>query len=117
MPFTDVDRVRRLIGESIPADGSEADTMFTNDQIQDMLDSVVDGNLTRAALEGWKAKAAEYANLVTVSEGNSMRQMSDLHKNALAMIKKFEGDVAVIDNEGKRGRVTIGTISRARQYR
>lgn len=120
MPFTDVDRVRLFVGEPIPADGSEADTMFTNAQIQDFLDAGT-GSISRAALAGWKAKAAEYSNLVNVSEGNSQRQMSDLYKAALEMVEFYEKEVAALDVtddfEGKKGRVVIGEISRLKRYR
>ncbi len=37
------------------------------------------------AAEVWREKAAAYADLVSVSESGSSRQLSDLHKNALAM--------------------------------
>lgn len=115
MAFTPVDRLRRRIGETIPADGTEADTMFTDAQLTDMLDSV-GGNLDQASYVGWQEKAAEYANLVTVAEGNSSRQMSDLHKNALTMVKHYSdllgpgGTVA----PASRGRVVIGNIVRRR---
>lgn len=110
MAFTAIDRLRRRIGETIPAGGSESDTMFTNAQLQDILDAV-DGDLDKAALAGWEEKAAEYANLVTVAEGNSSRQMSDLHKNALTMVKHYR-DVAgtVVTSQ----RVVIGKIQRRR---
>lgn len=39
------------------------------------------------AADIWYEKAAAYASLVSVSESGSSRQMSDLHKNALAMSK------------------------------
>jgi hypothetical protein len=120
MPFTDVDQVRLAVGENIPADGGEADTMFTNAQIQNMLDAS-GGVVVKAALSGWQAKAAEYSNLVNVSEGNSQREMSDLYKAALKMVEYYEGLVAALevtdDFEGKTGRVVIGEISRSKRYR
>lgn len=41
------------------------------------------------AADIWREKAASYAGLVSVSESGSSRQMSDLHKNAIAMAKAF----------------------------
>jgi hypothetical protein len=120
MVLTDVDRVRLLLGESIPENGSEDDTMFSNARIQDLLDGV-GGVVPLAVLDGWRAKAAEYANLVDVSEGNSARAMSDLHKNALAMVEQYTRDqtsaTQIDDFGGRRGRVVIGEISRSKRYR
>lgn len=116
MAFTDSDRLRRKIGEVIPADGTASDTMFSVEQITDIL-TEAGGDLNRAAWLGWQQKAAEYANLVTVSEGNSQRNMSDLYKQAMAMVKHYRD---VMDNgmgdpdlEGRRGRVHIGVIRRS----
>lgn len=120
MPTTDVTRLRRKLGENIPAGGSDADTMFTNVEVQALLDDS-GSDVTKAALEGWRAKAAEYSNLVNVSEGNSQRQMSDLHKHALTMIDYYTKEVDKLeetdDFEGRTGRVIIGEISRAKRYR
>lgn len=41
------------------------------------------------AQEVWTEKAARYAELVTTSESGSSRNLSDLHKNALAMAAHF----------------------------
>lgn len=118
MPFTDVDRVRLFLGEPIPPEGTEADTLFTNAQIQGFLDS--GGSVTKATVEGWRAKAAEYSNLVDVSEGNSARQFSDLLKAALEMLELYEKQAEAedqVETEGKKGRVVIGVISRDSRYR
>lgn len=117
MAFSDVHRLRRKLGETIPAEGTEADTLFTNAQLEDILDDA-GRDMTTAAYLGWQAKAAEYANLVTVTEGNSSRNMTDLHTNALKMVKHYEGLVATAEVEAAgRGRVVIGTISRSARYR
>jgi len=120
MAFTDVDRVRLNIGEVIPADGTADDTMFTDAQVQSFLDGV-GGSISGASLAGWRAKAAEYSNLVDVGEGNSQRAMSDLYKAALDMVKYWEAQVlseeTTDDFEGKTGRVVIGEISRNKRYR
>lgn len=53
----------------------------------------------------WLELASSYASLVNVSESGSSRQMSDLHKNALAMAKAF-GDADPTDpttGENARG--------------
>lgn len=57
-----------------------------------------EGNLNAAARGFWITKAASYASLVDTSEGGSSRKMSDLAKNALAMVKFF-GDQIPDGNE------------------
>ncbi len=51
-------------------------------------------NLDRAAMLVWERKAARYADLVTTSESGSTRQLSDLHKNALAMARSYREKVS-----------------------
>lgn len=101
------DDLRLKLNESIPEGGTEADTRFTDEQIQSFLDQV-GSNPYRAAYVGWMAKAAIYADLITVNEGNALRQMSDLHNHALAMAKLYasQGSAATA------GRTTIGRIRR-----
>lgn len=114
MPITDADRLRSMLGEEIPAGGSETDTLFLDVKIADLL-QVAGGNLGQAAVAGWQIKAAHYADLVDVTEGNSSRAMSDLHKNALAMVKYYTGDDPTpADGVGGRGHVVIGDIARRR---
>lgn len=107
MNRTPSERVRALIGEPIPASGSEADTMFTDDEIEDMLE-LGSNEVDAAAYYGWREKAANYANLVTVNEGNAARELSDLHRQALRMMDRF---VAYVETPG-RGRARMGNITR-----
>ena len=86
---TPVERVREEIGEVIPAGGAESDTMFTDDQIQAWIDE--EETLNEAIARGWRAKAAQYADLVDTAEGTSKRSMSDLSANALRMAASFSG--------------------------
>lgn len=101
------DKLRVLLGEKIPEGGSDADTYFTDAEIGNILGDA-GGNLRRAAYEGWQMKAAYYAELITVSEGNALRQMSDLHKHALDMVKQFSGPGSNLT----AGRTRIGRIRR-----
>lgn len=67
----------------------------------EMLDTVLeqaDNNLDAAAAELWEGKAARYSRLVNVSESGSSRNMSDLHKNALAMVKLYADRAGSGDN-------------------
>jgi len=104
---TPSERVRALIGEPIPAGGSDADTMFTDDEIEDFLE---EGHqeVKAAAYHGWLEKAANYANLVNVNEGNAARELSDLHRQALRQVDRY---VAYVETPG-RGRARMGNITR-----
>ena len=107
MSWAPAERLRLLLGEPIPAGGSDADTYFTDIQITDLL--LQGGNVVnRAAYEGWRMKAAHYADLITVTEGNAMRQMSDLYTHAMGMVKHF----GAAGPELTSGRTRIGKIVR-----
>lgn len=117
MAITDADRLRSLLGEEIPAGGSDVDTMFSDEKIYDLV-AVAGGKLGQAALAGWQIKAAKYARLADVTEGNSSRAMSKLYANAMAMVKYYTGnDPNPADDFLGRGRVVVGTISRYAQRR
>lgn len=85
---TSAEIVREQLGESIPPGGTEADTNFTDDQIDDFL-TRHDGDVDAATLSGWRAKAGMYAHLVDTQEGTSKRAMSDLHEHALRMVNSY----------------------------
>lgn len=82
---TDVERVRELLGEEIPAGGSEGETNFTDARITEMLEEF-SGNIHDTVAYGWRVKAAKYADLVDTAEGTSRRSMGDLHAHALRMV-------------------------------
>lgn len=106
MSFTENEQLRMILGETIPEGGTESDTMFTDAEIQQFLDS--NPSQERAAYDGWLVKAARYANLVDVTEGNASRKMSDLHAHALDMVAQYRRA-----SEGPtEGRTRIGRIRR-----
>lgn len=81
----DAERVRSLLGEDNP----DGESWLSNDQITVWLTQL--GSVEAAAAEGWRVKAGRYAELVDTAEGTSKRSMSDLHKNALAMVDYYSG--------------------------
>lgn len=81
MALTNATRLRQMLGEAIPANGSELDTAFTEDTIEDLLERAGD-DLNQAAFLGWEAKASALSNLVDTSEGSSRRAMGALFKAA-----------------------------------
>ena len=107
MALTDAERLRGLLGEPVPEGGTQADTLFTDETIADLL-TQANGSLDRAAYEGWRYKAAHFANLVDVTEGNSSRAMSDLRDHAESMVRLY-----LRSSSGPtEGRTRIGRIRR-----
>lgn len=108
MALTDAERLRGLLGEPVPEGGTQNDTLFTDEVINDLL-LKANGDLDRAAFEGWRHKAAHFANLVDVTEGNSSRAMSDLLKNAESMVRYY-----LRSSSGPtEGRTRVGRIRRS----
>ena len=87
---------------------SEADH-FEDDYIEALVDSQ---GVNGASATIWRKKAASYAELVDVEEAGSSHKFSQLHKNALEMVARFEElpDDGVILDTG--GRVKIRSIQR-----
>lgn len=54
-----------------------------------------DGSLNSLAAIIWREKAASYAGMIDIKEGNSDRKLSQLHKQALAMADGLGGSVDV----------------------
>lgn len=55
------------------------------------------GTLDALAAKIWREKAATYAELIDIKEGNSDRKMSQLYSQALKMADGLDGGIAVID--------------------
>lgn len=62
-----------------------------NDEALGLLIDASAGDTNLAAKNVWASYAAKTANYVTISESGSSRSMGDVHKNALAMVKYFDG--------------------------
>lgn len=104
-PPTPMDLLRLYIDDVMPTDGS--DPMFSDADLNYVLGQA-NNDPERAAVEGWRWKAAKYAALVDVTEGNASRAMSDLQQHALDMVKHFES----ARTGPTEGRTRIGTIRR-----
>lgn len=102
----ETEKLRRLLGETIPEDGDESSTLFTDDEVQQLLQETP--NLEVAALEGWRRKAAHFANLVDTTEGNAQRKFGQLFQNAQAMIKLYTRS----SSGPTEGRTRVGKIHR-----
>lgn len=101
-----IENLRLKIGESIPAGGTEADTLFTDAQLENWLDT--NSTIESAALEAWQAKQAALANLVNVTDGAAARQLSDAFDHAARMVAYYDKLV-----NGRGGRTRVGKIVRS----
>lgn len=107
MAIPEADKLRQLLGESIPEGGQAEDTLFSAEEIAQLLTDA-NGDRNRAAYAGWQIKAAHFANLVNTTEGNASRAMSDLSKQALDMVKMFARSASGSTD----GRTTLGRLRR-----
>lgn len=105
MALTTMQQLRLYLNDPEPTDGTDPE--FSTNELQSALDAAGD-NPERAAVEGWRWKAAKAAALVDVTEGNASRAMSDMQAQALAMMKHFETS----RSGPTEGRTTIGRIRR-----
>lgn len=107
MAWDPVEKLRSLLGDTIPTGGSADDQFFSDTDLSNLLLDAGQ-NMNRAAYEGWRMKAANYAELINVTEGNAMRNMSDLHGHAMAMVTHF----SKASSDASYGRTRVGRIRR-----
>lgn len=108
MALTAEDRLRQLLGEKIPEGGADTETMFRNEEIEDLI-ARFPGNVELQALEGWRIKAALSASLVDTTEGNAQQKMSQLRAHAEEMVKMY----LRASSGATEGRTRIGRVRRA----
>ena len=102
----EVTALRLRLGESIPAGGTDADTLFSEEQLQAIVDTT--GSSDEAALEGWTIKRAHLANLVNVTDGAASRELGQLFDHATEMVDDYSRKL-----NGRSGRTRIGRITRS----
>lgn len=102
-----IDEVRENIGEVIPDGGTEADTLFTNEQILKWIGDT--SSLDAASLKGWKKKMADFANLANVTDGAASRTFGDLFDHARQMVALYT-ELAIGPTAG---RARVGKIVRS----
>ena len=101
--------LREKLGEMIPADGDQSASFFTDTQIEAMLSKAK--TMDHAIVEGWEIKMAHWANLVTVVDGASSRELTELMNHATKMINYYQGKVDRGENDILT-RTRIGKIVR-----
>lgn len=101
MTAADVATLRGLSNEN------PDETEYEDDELQAFIDLKA-GNLNRAAAHVWRLKAAKYADLVDITEGNSRRSWSKAYQQALDMAAVYERQ-ATDDETPALGRPTART--------
>lgn len=86
--------LRRLIDEPTPE-------TFTDEVLSARIDAEP-GDLRVLAATIWREKAARYAGLVDIKEGNSDRKLSQLYKQALDMATSLGGNDGAVGGIGSR---------------
>jgi hypothetical protein len=87
-----------------------------NDFTEEQLNSIIDANsedVDAQAAVVWEVRAGKYHGLVNVSESGSSRQLSDMHKNALAMASYYRNKGVELPGTVPTGRTRVGRIVRA----
>jgi hypothetical protein len=100
--------IRLKLGEPIPEGGTDSDTLFSDVQVDNLVDK--HGSVDEALGEGWQIKAGLLAGLVDVAEGGSKRNLSSLHQNALRMAEVYGFTEATAP--GGQGHVRIRPLHR-----
>lgn len=80
---------RTRLGERIPRGKTEADTLFSDNELQEILDRAAD-NEYRALADGWSTKAGLLAEMIDTNESGSERKYSKLYDQAFKMWQQFE---------------------------
>lgn len=103
---TPLDTLRRMTNEI------EGDSKYTDVQLSEIL-TAENGVLAAAAAVIWTEKAAIWAALVDMQEGDSRRDLSDLMDNALKMADTFEKQAVHDPDSSLMRKTTVGRITRA----
>lgn len=88
-------RLRAYVGERIPVGGSDTDTLFTTDEINDLMINFqgpfagTPEGLYLAAAEGWERKASYYADQADHEQGGSKDMLSQLNTKAIAEADRY----------------------------
>ena len=103
--------LRRKLGEVIPEGGSDADTMFPAERIDELL--VNNSSIEAAIIDGWEDKISEWASLVDVTDGAASRKLGDLIEHGQEVIKYYQGKLGKgPDTSLARSRTRVGKIIR-----
>lgn len=85
------------------------DATFSDDAIGVLVDEL---GVAGASASIWGVKAGSYSELVDVTEAGASHKFSDLHKNALAMQKHWEGQALLLITPVASGRPKVRQIER-----
>jgi hypothetical protein len=81
--------LKRLIG----------DTEWTDEDLDALIDAQ-SGNIQAAAAIVWESQAAEYSQIVDITESGSSRKMGDLFDNAMKMAAYLRSQATPVEIQG-----------------
>jgi hypothetical protein len=85
-------------------------TTFSDEAISALVDEL---GVAGASASIWGVKAGSYSELVDVTEAGASHKFSDLHKNALAMQKFWDGQALLLVTPLHSGRPKVRKIERS----
>jgi len=85
----ELEEFRLHLGERIPEDGEETDTLFLDTDLQSIIDRFL-GDFLLCMYYGWIAKAGQLAVLIDINESGSDRKLSQRYKHANSQVKLYE---------------------------
>jgi hypothetical protein len=92
---TQIADLRKMVNEPTTA-------VYSDQYLSDLIDA--SANSSAAAVVIWDQKAARYAELVNVKEGNSSRDLGDLYDQALSMSKHYSDASEAISGGTRKSR-------------
>lgn len=85
-------RLRRRIGDSIPSGGNDSDTAFTDAELSDIWDEAL-GDMDTATLYALQSLLSDAARLSDYTAGQTSEKRSQVFENLRKMVEYWEGEV------------------------
>lgn len=92
-----IEQLRVRVAERIPNPGSEADTMFLDAELAEVI--TVSGTLLQATVLAWQMKVANLSHLVDVEEGDSKRKLSQRFEQARKMLAVWQTQLGTYEGD------------------
>lgn len=92
---TQIADLRKMVNEPTTA-------VYSDQYLSDLLDASPNAEFAAASI--WNQKAARFAELVNVKEGNSSRDLGDLYDQALSMSKHYSEAASTLTGGSRKSR-------------
>lgn len=98
----------QIVKDNLPS-RAEAEDGWDDAKIELYIDQF--GGTSKTVRQYWSARAAATASFVSVSESGSSRNLSDIHKQALEMLKYWDDKVKEEEAEEENPVVSDGRVA------